>query len=545
MNSDLPSPSVTAAASPAEYGIAVFHHIGDVLCCTPIAKQLKIDNPDCRISWFTSQAGEVALRENPYIDEIIVLDGDQYALDAQIPQLKALRNWTRFFTPAAYMNYEAIPGGSLLQPKGSIFGIVKAAPRLNWTVPFTFPFRLSAPEQEQARDYWRRLPPGLKILVETDYHSEQSPWTDAFNFDMLDALGDLDPVFVFTAKAQPPFFESFRQHHPRSFWCNLPFRLNAELFNLCDAFIGVSSGLSCLSFSEYCRRDVPQIEVTRGEHWGAADLGHVSEILLCYSRERFQSALANLRERLLGKPAVPDFELRSSSVGGCPVCRELSCDRTVLPNALRCRSCGAVFRSDANLLPVSAATMDVLGQNQMSLTSTEFLQRSFTAECCREIFISSGLPRVRHLRQFVEKAAYVLAADGFLHLSAPNAEGLIAASGAVERYLSPADIFSFTPKFLRELLIQSGFFIECCVTECPAECREEVLGILRGARPDLSAPELDALLDEVNRRGAGEVIKIAARKRGMYKGRVLASPRLRRRESAPREETAVAEIAQR
>ncbi|MFN8362071.1 MAG: glycosyltransferase [Candidatus Kapaibacterium sp.] len=330
------------------YGIAIFHGIGDILNCTPIAKQLKINEPDCHITWFTAAKYRFILENNPYIDEIRTLDGDVLALDADIPRLKAERAWTRFFTPAPYMNYDALPGGSLLD-------LIKTAANLEWSIEFIPSFSLSEAEKKTARAYWKALPPGKKILVETEFYSEQSHWKDDYAFEMAEILREINPVYVFTAKNKPPFFDEFHEKYPRSIWCAEPFRLNAEFFNLADAFIGVSSGISCVTFSDYCRRDVPRIEVSRGEHWSAAGYAHLSELYICYHRTRFKEAVHSLAVRLSDKIAPHEFGPRFAPMAQLPNRKErvpcLVCgSRQSIPvrgdDVVKCADCGFHYLRD-------------------------------------------------------------------------------------------------------------------------------------------------------------------------------------------------------
>jgi glycosyltransferase involved in cell wall biosynthesis/ADP-heptose:LPS heptosyltransferase/2-polyprenyl-3-methyl-5-hydroxy-6-metoxy-1,4-benzoquinol methylase/Flp pilus assembly protein TadD len=332
----------------SHYGIAIFHGIGDILNCTPIAKQLKINEPDCHITWFTAAKYRFILENNPYIDEIITLEGDVLALDKEIPRLQAERPWTRFFTPAPYMNYDVLPGGSLLD-------LIKTAARLDWTFEFIPIFSLTEKEKLAARMYWQALPKGKKILVETEFYSEQSHWKDDYAFEMADELREIDPVYVFTAKNKPPFFDEFHEKYPRSVWCAEPFRLNAEFFNLADAFIGVSSGISCVTFSDYCRRDVPRIEVSRGEHWSAAGYAHLSELYICYHRARFNEALHSLAVRLSGKSAEHDFGARFAPIAELPNHKErvpcLACgSRQAIAvrgdDIVKCNDCGFHYLRD-------------------------------------------------------------------------------------------------------------------------------------------------------------------------------------------------------
>lgn len=507
----------------AVYGIAVFHHIGDVLCSTPIARQLKADDPSCEIVWYTSHAGAVALRENPYIDEIVVLDGDQYALDAIIPQLQRTREWTRFFTPAAYMNYDAVPGGSIHHPRGTIFGLVRAGARLRWTVPFVFPFHLTPQEQQEARTFWEALPQGKRILVETDYRSEQSPWTDQWNLDLIDKLGHLAPVFVFTAKEVPPFFEEFRARYPNSFWCHLPFRLNAELFNLADGFIGVSSGISCLTYSDYCRTDLPRIEVTRGEHWGAAQLTHHRELFLCYSRRKYLEALEHFAELVAGHHPTPDFSpALLSAQRGCPQCGEEQVLRYHREDVMLCRSCHGVWRTSPCGEQQPELTVDRLGSQLLTQPISDFLASTPSASSARAIALSGALEQVADPRGLFERLQFELKDDGVLTVSAMNRESVIASSHGAE--WAPLTMLSnrwlFSARFLKETLIQAGFTIDHESTVTLGAERRELLRILQHAHTGATSESLDYLAQEVDRRGGGASIVLEARRRGAYKGRI-------------------------
>jgi glycosyltransferase involved in cell wall biosynthesis/ADP-heptose:LPS heptosyltransferase/2-polyprenyl-3-methyl-5-hydroxy-6-metoxy-1,4-benzoquinol methylase len=332
----------------SHYGIAIFHGIGDILNCTPIAKQLKINEPDCYITWYTAAKYRFIIENNPFIDEIITLEGDVLALDKEIPRLRLERNWTRFFTPAPYMNYDVLPGGSLLD-------LIKVAAGLNWTIPFIPTFSLTDDEKAKATSYWQTLPEGKKILVETEFYSEQSHWKDDYAFQMLDELRSIDPVFVFTSKNKPPFFDEFHQKYRKSVWCAEPFRLNAEFFNLSDVFIGVSSGISCVTFSDYCRTDIPRIEVSRGEHWSAAGYSHLSELYICYHRKRFRESLRSLCIRLSGNAVEPDFSARFSPLGSlsnskervpCLVCGSRQSIAVRGDDIVKCNDCGFQYLRD-------------------------------------------------------------------------------------------------------------------------------------------------------------------------------------------------------
>ena len=69
----------------ALFEIAVFHNMGDILLCTPIARQLKADYPGCQVVWFTAEAYAFILDNNPYVDQVVAL----------ADKLKQIRNGLR------------------------------------------------------------------------------------------------------------------------------------------------------------------------------------------------------------------------------------------------------------------------------------------------------------------------------------------------------------------------------------------------------------------------------------------------------------------
>jgi ADP-heptose:LPS heptosyltransferase/SAM-dependent methyltransferase len=331
-----------------EFGIAIFHAAGDILNCTPIARQLRLDHPDARITWITSERFAFLLDQNPHIDELMAVPGDPKALADRMEEFRRLRPWTRFIDPAPYRNYQLAPGGSLLE-------IIRASAGLTWSAPPRSVMRLKPEEIAEARAYWATLPEGLRILLETDFLSDQSPWTDACAFEVLDVFRDLDPALVFTSRRRPAFLDELQARHPKVFWCELGFRPNAELYNLCDAFIGVSSGLSCLSLTDHCRRDVPSLEFTRGDHWSLATSGVPLDRRYCYSHLRFREGLENLKSRLMGGPAEPDFtpnihRLETLPDGReripCPSCGHGEAQRIHGEDIVACTSCNLFFLRD-------------------------------------------------------------------------------------------------------------------------------------------------------------------------------------------------------
>src|SRR3990167_8117919 len=52
--------------------IIKFGAMGDVLRTTPLLRRLKKDFPDCWISWVTDEKSAEVLKNNPFIDDLLV-----------------------------------------------------------------------------------------------------------------------------------------------------------------------------------------------------------------------------------------------------------------------------------------------------------------------------------------------------------------------------------------------------------------------------------------------------------------------------------------
>ncbi len=331
------------------FGIAIFYNIGDILNATMVAHQLKIDYPHCHLVWYTADKYKFIVENNPHIDELIGLPGNPQELYDNVECLKTTKEWTCFITPAPYLHYDKVPGGTLAE-------LIEAGAGMQLTVPFIPVFRLTNEEKRKANVYWQSLPEGHKILVETEFRSSQSPWTDEYAFDMLNTLREAEPVFVFTSKNKPPFFDRFAAQYHKAVWCDQPFRFNAELLNLCDAFIGVSSGISCLASSDYCRNDILRIEVSNGEHWSAASYKqNLPNLQVCFSRKRFNEALERLAIRLRGTQEPADFSPRFAPLAQlspkieripCLLCGSSEYTPLWGDDIVKCNACDFVYLRD-------------------------------------------------------------------------------------------------------------------------------------------------------------------------------------------------------
>ncbi|MEM7202222.1 MAG: methyltransferase domain-containing protein [Planctomycetota bacterium] len=567
-----------AGPGPAKrYAIAVFHNRGDVLAATPIARQLKADDPHCHVTCFTSGMGEPMLRGNPHIDEIVELKGDPLGLDPEIQRLQTTEPWAGFFTPASYMNKgaaKAVTGGARV----SAYSDMQASAQIAWSEPYEFTLRLSDHEVAQARRYWSRLPAGPKILIESEFMSDQSPWTDDWAKDLFDAFRDLDPVFVFSGLSQPGLDAELLAKHAKIIDCREPMRLNAEMFNLCDAFIGVGSGISAISYSDWCRRDVPRIELCRSPYFSAAELPDPGQLWTCFSRSRFREAL---REVAIQMGASPDRNAFAPPAAGvCPSCGSLhrQPEKSGVPGIWTCQDCGLSVNANprpasiptprpqaatsAALLDLSIASragdprgMDFLAvgasADQWSGQAAALGMRS-TAVPTAQLTSTGTLPRgsvdiamlhnelhdVEDPVAVLRELGRALRPGGVVACTAPNFLSLSSMTmGSQWRWLADGSIRClFTPDSLRQVLLLAGFTIVDCGTHAAGLRDDELLEILRRVKPDVSPANVAAMVDRFNQQGVGEEIVIIARRARVFEARTTGS-------TALRQEAAVASCA--
>ncbi len=600
---------MTAPTSKPQIGIAVFHGLGDVLNLTPVARQLRADHPGAHLVWFVSKGCEPALRGNPDLDEIVVLEGTWEALDAGIPELARSRPFAAFHAPAPYLNYDKAPGGSL-------WDLYRAAPGLRWTVPMVPVLSLSDAERAQAAAWWEALPSGPRILVECDQRSQQSFWTVDTVEVVWDALRRLDPLFVMSAAQEPGEAQRLRALGARVAVCTQPWRLNAEFYNRCDAFLGISSGISALTGSTACRDDVPSVEYVRGEHWSTAGLNRHRRRRHAFSLTRYREALRALALELSGGAHRADLEEHVRVLGyapdgkqilACPCCDGETAEPFRGEDIVRCSGCNLVYlrvrptrealeayyrdvyavgeptaappvkvpasveaalqepgNRAARRDPLVEEALRVLGrpgrrlvdvgcgwgpllvgarERGLEVTGFEFTAPNVAfgrerlgldirsqpfpegdlAEGSVDVVtFSHSLEHVPDPLTYLQKAAHVLTEGGVLMVVVPNINSLCAqAMGEGWPWLERDWHYThFTPETLRAMALQAGLEVVTCRTVSGDFGEDLPLRVVQALEPNRSPEEQRQLLGRLEAMGHGEEVRLVARKRAGYLGRL-------------------------
>lgn len=282
-----------------------FGAYGDILNSTPIAKHYKLSIPNCQITWMTLEKYKSVLLNNPFIDKIITVQEHSaesfsqyplyvqtnFSLKQQILELK----YDKIFFVAPYD--WTINNSHFDVNKHSLLDIIKT--RLTDVERFSCEFiptlYLSGEEINEAKNFYNTLTGKKKILVEHENFSNQSPFSELF-VDILSAQVDgKNYDIIFSGKQKPKYLKNLQQKYKVNYYnYSGSFTSNAELYNLCDVFVGCCSGLTCLTHADYCDRNKIRIEVSNGIHWSSKDWVHMINKTICYNLQDFISIVGTI-----------------------------------------------------------------------------------------------------------------------------------------------------------------------------------------------------------------------------------------------------------
>jgi len=255
---------------------------GDNIISTLMLPPLKKQFPGCQIDVYTSTLYASAFENNPDIDKLITYEAytKEQALNLHhiIPNDIAGSGYANIFVPHPMINpdkWTSIRNSSL----GTSFmcAWVRALEHhdVNYDMPLQTVLRLTPSEIDHVTNFMRPVPRGRRnILMETHGESGQtfwSPaWTDAVGHYLLDGRTNL---FISRASFGGDI-QSLADRAPGQVWFvgGLSIRCCAELFNRCDIFFSVSSGLSNACNTNWCKKDIKWFEVVNSPEISSAPI---------------------------------------------------------------------------------------------------------------------------------------------------------------------------------------------------------------------------------------------------------------------------------
>lgn len=247
---------------------------GDCLHATVLAKQIKHDYPDCHLTWAVSSLCRGMIDHNPDVDAIweIPVAGWQdftaawYEFEKAAHRMKAEGEFDEVILsqiyPGNYQNYDGTVRASVL----------RAYPR-PITVPIQPTLRLTTDEVMKVRRFaeehhlyqYRHV-----ILFECASKSGQSFVTPEYALQVARALRELEPEAAIVLSSHLPLMTSDPQIIDGSV---LSLRETAELTKYCTLLVGCSSGVSCISITDWAK-PLPMIQVLTGATSVYASFAH-------------------------------------------------------------------------------------------------------------------------------------------------------------------------------------------------------------------------------------------------------------------------------
>jgi ADP-heptose:LPS heptosyltransferase len=221
--------------------LATSYKLGDSVNTTSFLIPLKEKWPEARIHWITSSKYEPIVVGNPYIYSIL----NEENLDERYLTQK----YKNLLMPEPLKNTE-IPYPDYWQK------ILQ-----DWTGSTT-PMRpllfQRFDEVKYAEEWLEKHKINKFVMLETDCHSNQSFWTKDYTLETLKLMRDRGYSVVLTHMKDDNLEEYNKICH--TVCMDLSYRYAPILYNRSRGFMGVSSGISCITHTHECLTDLPHLE---------------------------------------------------------------------------------------------------------------------------------------------------------------------------------------------------------------------------------------------------------------------------------------------
>jgi len=246
---------------------------GDNINSTLMFEPIKKHFEGCLLDVHTSTKYGDAFANNPHVDNIFyhkaTTKNSALNLALTIPEALKNRGYSKIISP--HPMYNSDKWNSLQNPEWGenlIFAWVRALEELE--VPYgnklTTVLKLTDPERAKVRSFINEIKnfkTSRNILLEIEGESGQTFWSPQWTIDVGNHLLDGNTNLFISHRDQRGDIVNLADHNVgHVYWVgDLSIRECAGLFNNCDAFFSVSSGLSNACNTNWCKNDVKWIEV--------------------------------------------------------------------------------------------------------------------------------------------------------------------------------------------------------------------------------------------------------------------------------------------
>lgn len=207
---------------------------------------------------------------NPYVNLIVEYQAstknDALHLSCTIPDMIRGNGYNHILTPHPMYN----PGkwscsNNPQLGENLIFAWVRQIEELN--VPYSLPLetvlRLGEQEERRAEAYFNNTPKKKHVLLEIEGESGQSFYNHEWALNLIKLLASRDYVAHVSCGIEHKYIKDLKAMFPQNVsWAGaLSLRECAWVFNQCECFFSVSSGLSNVCNTNYCKKQIKWIEV--------------------------------------------------------------------------------------------------------------------------------------------------------------------------------------------------------------------------------------------------------------------------------------------
>lgn len=272
LSTHIPTPKNTDAGGKMKIAIVQTGSWGDNINSTLMLKPIKAKYPDCVLDVHTSSFYGSAFHNNPYIDNLIEYPADSkndaIHLTLLIPDMIKTHNYELVFAPHPMYNHGN--WSSIVNPHigvNLICAWIRALEHadIKYDMPLETVLRLTSEEIAKV-DHYLSFVPNLKqrrnILMEVHGESGQSFWDPEWTMKVCAYLMDGNTNIFFSRKNDCHDVRELKKmgNDQVHFVGHLSLRECAHIFNQCQAFFSVSSGLSNACNTNWCKNDIKWVE---------------------------------------------------------------------------------------------------------------------------------------------------------------------------------------------------------------------------------------------------------------------------------------------
>lgn len=247
---------------------------GDCLYATAVARQIKVDFPNCHLTWAIGSPYRSILKNNPHVDDVWVFPLSE--------RNGLLTHWQEFKEEALERKKKGdfdkvfltqVMPGNIKNYDGTLRSSIFRGYQYPITVSVSPIVQLSQSEIENVcrfSDHHKLSSYELVVLFECSPKSGQSFVNKGYALKVAENLVASVPGLTIILSSN----ESFQSTHCQIIdGSSLSFRENLKLLDYCDFLIGCSSGISWLATSENAKK-MPMVQLLEKDKFMYASFTH-------------------------------------------------------------------------------------------------------------------------------------------------------------------------------------------------------------------------------------------------------------------------------